>query len=105
MDTASASSRTPLKIGSAAVIGAGTMGSQIAAHLANLGFPVLLLDLPPSELTREEASRGLTLEHAEVRNRPTQVLLSKAARLSPPPFCTRAAVDRVKVGNVDDDLA
>ena len=29
----------------AAVLGAGTMGSRIAAHLANAGIPVLLLDL------------------------------------------------------------
>ena len=31
----------------AAVLGAGTMGAQIAAHLANAGIPVLLLDIPP----------------------------------------------------------
>ena len=30
----------------AAVLGAGTMGSRIAAHLANAGLPVVLLDLP-----------------------------------------------------------
>ena len=37
-----------------AVLGAGTMGTQIAAHLANAGYPVLLLDI-----TREAAERGL----------------------------------------------
>ena len=35
----------------AAVMGAGTMGSRIAAHLANAGIPVLLLDLPPRTVT------------------------------------------------------
>ena len=30
-----------------AVLGAGTMGARIAAHIANAGFPVLLLDLVP----------------------------------------------------------
>jgi len=37
----------PLLVRRAAVLGAGTMGSRIAAHLANAGIPVLLLDLPP----------------------------------------------------------
>ena len=32
-------------IRSAAVLGAGTMGAQIAAHLANAGLPVRLLDV------------------------------------------------------------
>ena len=32
-----------------AVLGAGTMGSQIAAHLANAGVSVLLLDIAPKE--------------------------------------------------------
>jgi 3-hydroxyacyl-CoA dehydrogenase len=35
----------------AAVLGAGTMGSRIAAHLANAGIPTLLLDLPPRTAT------------------------------------------------------
>ena len=37
----------PLLIRRAAVLGAGTMGSRIAAHLANAGIPVLLLDMVP----------------------------------------------------------
>ena len=40
----------PLLVRRAAVLGAGTMGSRIAAHLANAGIPVLLLDMvPPGE--------------------------------------------------------
>ena len=42
----------------AAVLGAGTMGAQIAAHLANAGIPTLLLDIAPRELTGEESARG-----------------------------------------------
>lgn len=45
----------PLLIRCAAVLGAGTMGSRIAAHLANAGIPVLLLDLPPKQQTAERA--------------------------------------------------
>src|SRR5579864_5338900 len=43
---ASASSAEPLLVRRAAVLGAGTMGSRIAAHLANAGIPTVLLDLP-----------------------------------------------------------
>ena len=39
-------STLPLLVRRAAVLGAGTMGSRIAAHLANAGIPTLLLDLP-----------------------------------------------------------
>ena len=38
----------PLLVRRAAVLGAGTMGSRIAAHLTNAGIPVLLLDMVPS---------------------------------------------------------
>jgi 3-hydroxyacyl-CoA dehydrogenase len=41
-------------IRSTAVLGAGTMGAQIAAHLANAGLPVLLLDV-----TADAVARGL----------------------------------------------
>ncbi|MGC9157742.1 MAG: 3-hydroxyacyl-CoA dehydrogenase NAD-binding domain-containing protein [Terracidiphilus sp.] len=47
--SASASSAAPLLMRRAAVLGAGTMGSRIAAHLANAGIPVLLLDLPAKD--------------------------------------------------------
>ena len=33
----------------AAVLGAGTMGARIAAHIANAGLPVLLLDIVPEK--------------------------------------------------------
>ena len=42
----------------AAVLGAGTMGSRIAAHLANAGIPSFLLDMVPAgEGSREQAGR------------------------------------------------
>ena len=40
-----------MRIQKAAVLGAGTMGAQIAAHLANAGVPTLLLDIVPREIT------------------------------------------------------
>ena len=61
---------TPMqRIQKAAVLGAGTMGAQIAAHLANAGIPTLLLDIPPRELTPEEQAKGLDLQSSAVRNR------------------------------------
>ena len=57
------------KIKKAAVLGSGVMGSGIAAHLANIGIPTLLLDIVPKELTEEEEAKGLTLESPQVRNR------------------------------------
>jgi len=58
-----------LRIEKAAVLGAGTMGAQIAAHLANAGVPTILLDIVPRELTPEEQAKGLTLDSPQVRNR------------------------------------
>jgi 3-hydroxyacyl-CoA dehydrogenase len=48
-------------IRSAGVLGAGTMGAQIAAHLANAGVPVLLLDLTP-EIARDGLARARGLK-------------------------------------------
>ncbi len=39
-----------MRIEKAAVLGAGTMGAQIAAHLANAGVPTLLLDIAPTRI-------------------------------------------------------
>src|SRR5689334_17807449 len=57
-----------------AVIGAGTMGGGIAAHAANTGCQVVLLDIAPTELTPEEQAKGLTLEAKVVRNRVVSAL-------------------------------
>ena len=70
-------------IRSAAVLGAGTMGAQIAAHLANAGVPVLLLDLTP-----EIAAEGL----------------KRAKALKPEPFFTPDAASLVATGGFDTDL-
>ena len=52
-----------------AVIGSGTMGAAIAAHLANVGIPSYLLDIVPREPTDKEKAAGLTLADGAVRNR------------------------------------
>ncbi|MBI3694128.1 MAG: 3-hydroxyacyl-CoA dehydrogenase/enoyl-CoA hydratase family protein [Acidobacteria bacterium] len=73
----------------AAVLGAGTMGSRIAAHLANVGIPTLLLDLagPPED-----------------RNRLARVGRDAALTQKPAAFFLPEFQDRVIPGNFDDDL-
>ncbi|MDT5155784.1 MAG: 3-hydroxyacyl-CoA dehydrogenase [Acidobacteriota bacterium] len=93
-----------LRIEKAAVLGAGTMGAQIAAHLANAGIPTLLLDIVPQEPTPEEQARGLTLDAKEVRDRVARAGLEAAKKAKPAAFFTREAASLVSVGNFDDDL-
>jgi len=66
-----------------AVLGAGTMGAQIAAHFANAGIPALLLDI-----TRDVAREGL----------------DRARALRPDPFFTPTTHTLIKTGSFDQDL-
>ena len=93
-----------LRIEKAAVLGAGTMGAQIAAHLANAGIPTLLLDIAPQEPSAEEQARGLNVESKEVRDRIARAGLEAAKRAKPAAFFTSAAAALVTAGNFDDDL-
>src|ERR1044071_4199210 len=94
-----------LRIEKAAVLGAGTMGAQIAAHFANAGIPVLLLDVVPKEPTAEESARGLTLESKEVRDRAARAGLEAAKKAKPAAFFREGAAALVSVGNFEDDLS
>ncbi len=88
----------------AVVIGAGTMGAAIAAHLANAGVQATLLDIVPSKLLPEEEKKGLTLAHPEVRNRIVQEGLNRATQSRPASFFTQDTSHRVKIGNLEDDF-
>ena len=81
----------PLLVRRAAVLGAGTMGSRIAAHLANAGIPALLLDMVP--------------EGAGSRNRLAEGALANLARAKPAAFYESALASMVTPGNFEDDLA
>src|SRR6476469_9490176 len=94
-----------MRVERAAVLGAGTMGAQIAAHLANAGVPTLLLDIPPRELTPEEQAKGLSLDNAQVKNRIARNGLEGAVKAKPAAFFTPKFAALVTVGNFDDDLA
>ena len=94
-----------MRIERAAVLGAGTMGAQIAAHLANAGVPTLLLDIPPRDLTPEEQKKGLTLESPQVRGRIARGGLEAAVKAKPAAFFVPELASLVTPGNFDDDLA
>jgi 3-hydroxyacyl-CoA dehydrogenase len=91
-------------IKSAAVIGTGVMGSGIAAHLANVGIPVLLLDMIPKELTEEERSKGLTIKDQEVRNRLSTMSIQKLLKQKPAPLTSKKNVALIESGNLADHL-
>src|SRR5215813_13840255 len=94
-----------MRVERAAVLGAGTMGAQIAAHLANAGVPTLLLDIPPCEVMPEEQAKGLTLDKPQVKNRIARNGLDAAKNAKPAAFFTTDRASLVSVGNFDDDLA
>jgi len=84
------------RIDKVAVLGAGTMGSRIAAHLANAGLPCVLLDIVPPDLPPGAP--------ANARNKIVRAGLDAAKKSKPAAFFTAALADRVSVGNFEDDL-
>ncbi|QFT90498.1 putative 3-hydroxyacyl-CoA dehydrogenase [Bacillus sp. THAF10] len=89
----------------AAVIGSGVMGSGIAAHLANVGIPTILLDIVPNTLTSEEEKKGLSLSDKAVRNRFTNTALQKLLKQKPAPLTSKSNLALIEAGNLEDDIA
>jgi 3-hydroxyacyl-CoA dehydrogenase len=88
-----------------AVLGAGTMGARIAAHLANAGFPCYLLDIVPQELNAGEKQKGATLDDPAVRNRIVLAGLEAARKSRPAAFFTPETARLITPGNFEDNLA
>ncbi len=78
--------------GNAVVVGAGVMGAQIAAHLANAGWRATLLDV---------AGQG---EDRKSRNAPVTKGLERAQKARPAAFFVPEYTDRITLGNTTDDL-
>ncbi|HYK37671.1 3-hydroxyacyl-CoA dehydrogenase/enoyl-CoA hydratase family protein [Alloacidobacterium sp.] len=76
-----------------AVLGAGTMGSRIAAHLANAGLPVVLLDIVPANADPAGRSR--------IAAQALQALLKS----KPAAFYDKSSAGLITIGNFEDDLA
>ncbi len=92
------------QINRVAVLGAGVMGATIAAHLANAGLEVLLLDIVPKELDKKEEAKGLTLESPAVRNRIAANGLQGLLKMKPAPLYLKEYAAQIEVGNLEDDL-
>jgi len=82
-----------LRIHSAAVLGAGTMGARIAAHFANAGLSCLLLDIVPKDAAVSD------------RNKIVAAGLEAAKKSKPAAFYTPSVASRISIGNFEDDLA
>jgi len=88
----------------AAVIGSGTMGGGIAALLAGVGIPTLLLDIVPDKLTPAEEAAGLTLRDREVRNRIVDNGWKAVSKQRPPAVLSQESSRLVTLGNLEDDF-
>src|SRR5438874_501173 len=81
------------RINKAAVLGAGTMGARIAAHLANAGLPCYLLDIIPPDASDKPA-----------RNKIVAAGLEGAVKSKPAAFFQKGLEKLITIGNFDDDL-
>ena len=87
----------------AAVLGAGVMGSGIAAHLANAGIPVLMLDIVPPEFTDADAKKGLTESDPRFRNKFALAGLDGLKKSKPAALYSKRFLPLIEVGNFEDD--
>ncbi|WP_445143695.1 3-hydroxyacyl-CoA dehydrogenase/enoyl-CoA hydratase family protein [Dyella sp. Tek66A03] len=88
--TAPSLPKAPLRIRKAAVLGAGVMGAQIAAHLTNAGVETVLFDLP----AKEGPKSGIALK-----------AIANLQKLSPAPLADKNVAAAIIPANYDDDLA
>ncbi len=86
------------RIEKVAIIGAGTMGGGIAAHLANIGIPVVLLDIPTPNLSDAEK------EDPKARNRLVQSLYDRMASAKPANLARADRANFITLGNTEDDF-
>ena len=87
--TAPSSSTSALRIRKAAVLGAGVMGAQIAAHLTNAGVETVLFDLP----AKEGPKSGIALKAIE-----------NLKKLSPAPLAEKSLAAAIIPANYDEDM-
>lgn len=80
------------RIHKVAILGAGTMGSRIAAHMANAGIPSLLFDIVPPGAD------------AASRNKIALAGLEAARKAKPAAFFEPSLASLVTPGNFEDDL-
>lgn len=86
------------RIDKVAIIGAGTMGGGIAAHLANIGIKSVLLDIVTPGLSEEEK------DDRAARNRLVQGLFDRMAKARPANLARKDRAELITLGNIDDDF-
>ena len=86
------------------VIGSGTMGGALAAHFANAGIPVYLLDIVPNKLTPDEEKKKLSLDHPAVRNRIVNAGMDLVKKSRPAALFTPQTIERITPGNLEDNF-
>src|SRR5919202_3018011 len=80
------------RINKVAVLGAGTMGARIAAHIANAGLPAYLFDIVPPDAD------------GPARNKIAAAGLDAVKKSKPAAFFDPSLARLVSIGNFDDDL-
>jgi 3-hydroxyacyl-CoA dehydrogenase len=98
--TAATTTKPPTKhrqINKVAVLGAGTMGSRIAAHIANAGLPVVLLDIVPPGVDANAPKHE--------RNKIVLAAFDGLKKSKPAAFYSPESARLITIGNFDDDLA
>lgn len=99
------------KIEKVAVLGAGVMGAQIAAHLVNAGYKVLLLDILPQGVESRGESKpvkgavwGHAVASAGASNKIAAGAVDMMRKMRPAPFFVPELADEIRVGNFEEDL-
>src|SRR5512138_29177 len=83
------------KIHRAVVVGSGTMGAAIAAHLANAGVPVTLLDIAPNDAPAD---------NREGRNKIVNEGWERCLKAKPANLMFADLKTFVRLGNLEDDF-
>ncbi|MFO7662421.1 MAG: 3-hydroxyacyl-CoA dehydrogenase/enoyl-CoA hydratase family protein [Chloroflexota bacterium] len=86
------------RINRVGIVGAGTMGGGIAAHLANISIPVVLLDIVPPDLTDTEK------QDPGARNRIVQTLYDRMSKSRPANLARLDRGELITLGNLEDDF-
>ncbi len=94
-----------MTIRKAAVIGAGTMGTGIASHIANAGVPCVFLDIVPPPAGQQGGTGAGTAQDPKARSRLALEALDRALKGSPPAFLDPADAALVEPGNIEDHMS
>ena len=86
------------RIDKVGIVGAGTMGGGIAAHLANIGIPVVLLDIVPPDLSEAEKNKPAA------RNRIVNSLYDRMVKARPANLARADRGELITLGNLEDDF-